>query len=206
MTLYLKNVTEFDNFFNKNYHKLLREATSITKHYDYSADIVNDTYLKVRQRIWLSGFTGSHHAYCWMSIQNEWKVLCNRNKIRHFVELDVEDNGEANSNGNGNHYGKMKHNDRDHAEQVLLQQQEWNDQQEEYYQKIEFIVRILFNYIESNYNERDATLFKFYFIEGTTYKDLSRITGYSQAYISNTIKPIKKSLKHNFQQFLKQRL
>lgn len=196
-TIYKHLVQDFDRFFASKYEKLLNEAISITQHYDYSPDMVNDAYLKVRQRIWLSGYTGTNfHGFVWQSISNEWKVLCNRKKIRQFVDIDLDDNNE-----HGYH-----HADRMKAEQQLLQEQQWNDDQEQYYEKIEFIVRILFNFIESNYNERDATLFKFYFIEGTTYKDLSKMTGYSQAYISNTIKPMKKSLKNNFQTFLKEKL
>lgn len=192
-TIYLNLVKDFDRFFETKYEKLLNEAVSITQHYDYSADMVNDAYLKVRQRIWLSGFTGNNfHGFLWQSISNEWKVLCNRKKIRHFVDIDSSDNEDG-----------YYHSDRIKAENVLLLEDEWNKQQEEYYQKIEFIVRILFNYIETHYNEKEAYLFKTYFLLGETYKELSIRTGYSQSYISNTIKPIKKKLKHNFIDYLR---
>lgn len=188
-TIYKHLVQDFDRFFVKKYEKLLNEAVSITQHYEYSNDMVNDAYLKVRQRIWLSGYTGTNfHGFVWQSISNEWKVLCNRKKIRHFIDIDDHDN----------HF-----NDIEHAEQYLLTEEEWNQKQEEYYQKIEYIVRILFNYIETKYNEKEAYLFKTYFLLGETYKQLSVRTKYSQAYISNTIKPIKKDLKNNFTQFLK---
>lgn len=189
MSKYKDKVKEFDQFFIDNYSKLLMNANSITSHYDYSSDIVNDVYLKVRQRIELSGFTGTNYfGFCWMSIQNDWFVLCNRKKIRHFIDIDDHDN----------HF-----NDIERAEQYLLTEEEWNQKQEEYYQKIEFIVRILFNYIETNYNEKESYLFKTYFLLGETYKQLSVRTNYSQAYISNTIKPMKRDLRNNFTEFLK---
>lgn len=188
-TIHIHLVRGFDQFFANKYEKLLMEARSITQHNEYSADIVNDTYLKVRQRIWLSGYTGTnYHAFVWQSISNEWKVLCNRKKIRSFIDINDEDD----------HY-----RDIEHAENVLQDINRDNDHQEEYYQKIEFIVRMLFNYIETKYDSKATYLFKFYFIEGTTYAELAERTGYSQAYISQTIKPMKLELRNNFKQYLK---
>jgi RNA polymerase sigma factor (sigma-70 family) len=186
--MHIQLVQEFDRFFANKYDKLLYEAQSITSHSDISSDLVNDTYLKVRQRIWLSGFTGTnYHGFCWRSIQNEWKVLCNRKKIRTFIDIGDTDN----------HY-----HDINLAEQVLLDIEHDNNNQEEYYQKIEYIVRMLFNYIETRYDSRASFIFKFYFVEGITYEELSNRINYSQAYISNTIKPMKKDLKNNFRAYL----
>lgn len=188
---YIDQVRDFDQFFTNKYNQLLNEAQSITKHYDYSSDIVNDTYLKVRRRIWLSGYTGTNfHSFCWRSIQNEWFVLTNRRKIRTFIDIDHED-----------HYGE-----RMEAEEQLLVEHEWNVMQEMYYQRIERIVMILFNFIETHYSERDSYLFKTYFLCGDTYKELSRRTGYSQTTISNVIKPMKKVLKTEFETFLKSKI
>ena len=185
-------VHDFDQFFVNKYEKLLNEAVSITQHYDYSQDMVNDAYLKVRQRIWVSGFTGTNfHGFVWQSLSNEWKVLCNRRKIRHFVDIDDQENNYL---------------DIEKAEQYLLTEEEWNKVQEQYYQRIERIVMILFNYIETNYPERDAYLFKTYFLLGETYKELSIRTGYCQSTISNTIKPIKKKLKVEFENYLIEKL
>jgi RNA polymerase sigma factor (sigma-70 family) len=190
-TIFINLVHAFDKFFASKYDKLLLEARSITQHYDYSEDIVNDTYLKVRTRIWLSGYTGTNfHSFCWTSISNEWKVLCNRRKIRQFIDIHDEEN----------HY-----RDIEHAEMVLQQINNDNDNQEQYYQTIEFIVRTLFNYIETKYDDRSSSLFKFYFLEGITYAELSKRTGYSQTYISQTIKPMKLAVKNNFIEYLQQK-
>jgi RNA polymerase sigma factor (sigma-70 family) len=197
-TMHIQHVQDFDRFFVQKYNQLTKEALSITQHYDYSQDILHDCYAKVRQRIYSSGFTGqNYHGFLWMAVQNEWKVLCNRKKIRTFVDIDHVHDDEQ----HGYH-----HSDRMKAEQQLLVVEQWNNEVEQYYQQIERIVMILFNFIETNYPERDATLFKMYFIDGTTYKDLSKMSGYSQAYISNTIKPMKKSLKYNFEEYLRKRL
>jgi RNA polymerase sigma factor (sigma-70 family) len=188
-TIHKELVIKFDNFYTKKYNQLLSEARSITQHNEYSDDIVNDTYLKVRNRIWLSGYTGNNfHSFCWRSIQNEWFVQCNRKKIRHFIDIDDRD----------------KYNDDiNKAEIILLNEEEWNQRQEEYYRSIENIVMILFKFIEINYSERDAYLFKTYFLLGETYSELSERTGYSKALISKVIKPQKKAIKINFERYLK---
>ncbi len=204
-TIYKHLVQDFDKFFTTKYNQLLVESNSITQHYDYSQDILHDCYAKVRNRIWLSGFTGTnYHGFLWMSIQNEWRVLCNRKKIRTFSELDIEDNSEP--HGISNPAAAHRQSIRDQAENRLLMEDQWDQEQEQYYQRIERIVMVLFNFIETNYPERDATLFKFYFIEGTTYRDLSTMTGYSQSYISNTIKPMKRKLYEEFERYLKSHL
>jgi DNA-directed RNA polymerase specialized sigma24 family protein len=191
-TLYMDLVKSFDSFFADKYSKLLNEAVSITQHYDYSADMVNDAYLKVRQRIWNSGYTGNnYHGFVWQSISNEWKVLCNRKKIRTFIDIHDEEN----------HFDDVQK-----AEEVLLENKQLDDLREEQYQKIEFIVRMLFRFIETNYGEKQSYLFKTYFLCGDTYEQLSKRTGVNIAIISKTIKPMKKDLKYNFETYLKNNL
>lgn len=201
-------VKDFDKFMTMNYNKLLCDAEKLTQHYDYSADIVNDTYLKMRRRIEVSGFTGTTYGYLWVSIFNEWKVLNNRKKIRQFVELPLYDDSDANANGN-TVTGRRTYSDRERAEQVLLAQDAQDKLDEEYYLDIEFIVRNLFAWVESNYDAKQAYLFKAYFLgsnDGMNYKELSKVTGYSQSLISNTIKPMKKRLREEFSDYLKSRL
>jgi len=200
------NVKEFDEFIKNNYRKLLNDALSITQHYDYSTDIVNDTYIKIRNRIELSGFTGNVYGYFWMSVSNEWRVLCNRKKIRKFVELDIEQDSEANSHGNNNHTSKIKYNDREHAEQVLLQNEEWDKIEEEYFNRIMWICNLLYNWIEVNYDDREAYLFKTYFKHGDTYEELSIRTGIDKPTISRIIKPIKRRLREEFQDYINKQI
>ncbi len=188
-TMYLNIVKLYDKFFNDNYNKLLNDATSITQHYDYSVDMVHDNYLKVRNKIWKNGFNGdNYYGYLWLSIKNDWRVLKNREKIRKFIDID----------DTTNHF-----DDIEKAEQYLLVEDNWNKQQEEYYQSVEYVVMELFKFVETRYDEKQSYIFKCYFLLCLTYKELSNQTGYSQSYISNTIKPLKKDIKHNFEQYLK---
>ncbi len=182
-------IKSFDSFYINNYNKLVFEARSITQHYDYHEDIVQDCYIKMRNRIGLSGFTSiNFHGYLWLSIMNEWKVLCNRNKIRSFhsisdAELDVHTIN--------------------HAEEKLQESNNFHDNQQQYYEQIEYIVMMLFKYVQIRYDDKQSYLFISYFLLNDTYRTLSERTGYSISYISSVIMPIKKDLKANFKTFLK---
>lgn len=192
VTLWIDQVRHFDNYFSKNYGKIRNEAVSITQHYQYADDLVNDVYLKVKRRIWLSGFTGTNvHGYIWQSILNEWRLICNKDKVRQFVSIE-------NENSEDEH-----HEYRPEVEKKLQEQNEWNEQQEDYYQSVEFVVNILFNYVETRYDQKAATLFKMYFLVGDTYLELCNITGYSLGYVSKTLKPIKQDVRDNFSKYLK---
>jgi RNA polymerase sigma factor (sigma-70 family) len=180
-------VKEFDKFFKENYKKILNDARSITKNDLYYEDIVNENYLKIRERILRNGFNGNFYAYVWISIKNDFSTIKKTQGKRVMKDIDDYDNNSS---------------DIEKAEQILLQQQYWNDENETYYQNIEFIVMKLFDFIETRYNEKQCYLFKTYFLLSTNYKELSEITKYSQTYISNTIKPMKKDVKNNFINYL----
>jgi DNA-directed RNA polymerase specialized sigma24 family protein len=200
-TIYLQLVKDFDNFFTEAYNKLRNEAVSITGHYDYSDDIVNDTYLKVRKRIWASGYTGSNfHGYCWLSIMNEWKVMKNREKIRPYI--DIYNHIDVTVDGVDKEYDYINRE----VEKKLLEIEEENQQKQQYYDSIHVMVMVLFKYIEGKYSDKECSLFKLYFINSYTYKTLSSMTEYSLGYISGCIKPMKKDIAINFPSYFRKNI
>lgn len=196
----LYDVKLFNEFFIDNYKNLVKDAQKITNHnpyYDMAEDFVHDNYIKILNRIALSGFTGSNfRGYFFMAMKNDFRVLKNREKVRHFVPIDTVDND------NGWEYGKTN---RSKAEQYLLEEEEWNKDQEQYHTIIESIVIHLFKYVQIKYNDKQTYLFITYFLEGDTYKQLSERTGVDISIISKTIKPMKLDIKNNFQTYINQK-
>jgi len=180
---------EFDNYFVDNYKKIKASATSLLKHRSDVEDVMHNVYLTIRDRIERKGYSGdTYGGYIYVSLQNEFKLAKNREKRHREIDISEE-----------------------HIEYVAdwclqdLQLSEQKDKDLQY--KNEFIIQILFEFIEGNFNEKEFYLFRVYYLSENkmTYEKLAKQTGYQFSSLAQIIKNMKKRIRNEFQPYLHKR-
>lgn len=164
----------FDGYISTNYYSLSSKAKSICNGYDYYEDILNDVILKCRDKIIQSATTVNNYYYfLTKSIHNAFIDIKRKEKTRPQSEL------------NNN----------------LTTDEEFS--KEEYLSEVDKKNQYLFEYLERYYNQKMITLFRTYYTDQVTYKELMTSTGNSFKYVKETIGTIKKDLRTNFTDFVK---
>jgi hypothetical protein len=194
-------VTKYDQWFKENY-LLLKGKVNYVFQGDLEEDdqchVLHDVYYKMKNRIILSGFTGlasgysgSFMSYAFRSIRYSMMERYNKNKrVKHFFydignpELQKEINDfydDAEYFNNGYHV-------------------------ENYHLQLEILTRLLFQFIEERYSEKESSLFKQYYLSGSnTYPKLCKTTGYKFGSIKTIISTMKKDVKTNFIRYVRSR-
>lgn len=183
---------EFNNFFIKNYKYLLGFTRSIDVHNDYES-LLHDCYIKCHKRIDLSGYSGNTYLnFVRVTIINTYKTKYRDRK--DFVAIDTcGEDGYLHSDNRVQSWN-------DKAEQRLLDEYEYDLLQKEYDAEMSFYNTMVYEYVNKYFSPKENMIFKTYYVlkhKHLNYKQLSEVTNLSQSSVSNTIKNIKKSLKHN---------
>lgn len=183
-----EKVKELDEYVQNNYNEIMTSAKTICKSYvnDNVSDIINDTYLKLRNKIERDGFKGDNYGgYFWISLKNQFGMNLRKEKTNKTVFI------------NDIHY-----NDVDYqlvVDKILLELDQNDRSSQEYDRDLMEISEKLFKFVDREFSEKESYLFRnYYLIPKSTYKKLSERTGYSLTDCSLIIKSIKKSIRKNF--------
>ena len=170
---------EFNDFFVKEYKYLLGFTRSIDTRNDYES-LLHDCYLKIANRIKLSGYSGSTYLnYMRCTIMNKYKTFYRDRKFT--IEFDNPDYISE-------------------VETVLLEENEYQDIRQEHDSDMGFLNSMAFEYVDKYFDEKQYMIFKTYFVlkhKHLNYKQLAVATNLSQTSVSKTIKHIKKELRFN---------
>lgn len=184
MTGFTADVQRYDNWISCNYNGLLRYC----KKYRIEEDYINDVYLNVRNRILLSGYSGTQYTtFIKRSIHN---LRINEAKKR-----------------NGKHYIEFGNEDYENTIETQLQlEDEIEKDTQQYREDVLFFSRMMFRYInEKQYDDKWQFIFRCYFLmEGRmTYQKLTAMTGYHKNLCTRVITTIKNDIRQNFLIWLK---
>jgi len=180
----ITKIEEFNNFFVNEYKYLLGFSKSIDPRNDYES-LLHNCYLKIYQRIALSGYSGSTYLnFMRCTIMNTFKT--NYRDKKHTI--DAEDLHVVNE-----------------VEDYLRDQEDYLDQQKENDEKNQIINTYVYEYVQKYYSPQENMVFKTYFVlkhKHLNYKQLSQATGLSMNAVSIIIKKIKKDLKANLKNYM----
>lgn len=176
----MKDVDEFDKFFEKNYSKLkhLCESKGI------ELDILNDSYLKLREFVNQNGFNEENYLwYCYRTIVNQNTNYKKSLFYNHLVYIERESPFWENI-----------------AEDMS------EDANEE---RRQFIAYHLFKYLstEIKCSNFEIYLFKIYYLSKgkMTYSRIRNNYGVSKSTTSRILRKIKKELKEGFPKYLEEK-
>lgn len=183
-------VKAFDNFIFTYYQALRKDAKTICKAEDDFEDILHNNLIKIRQRIIDNGFTPnkyqsltqSFHSYIYQGVKNDylWKKIKEQRKGSQKRLLESID--------------EIFEND------ILLQ----SDNDQDYHDKNDYMVKKIFEYIEIKYSQKNTILFKTYFLtEKNTYSKLVNSTGLKKNTIQKIISEIKMDIRKNLPNYIR---
>ncbi len=177
-------VKEFDNFFVTNYTYLLGFTKSIDVRNDYE-NLLHDVYIKLRNRITLSGYSGTTYLnFTRVTIMNTYKTLY-RDKKRTIE------------------YGSNDHSDE--IENQLQQEYDYQEQHNTNDMRMSYINTSIYEYVDRYFTPKENAIFKTYYClkhKRLNYKQLSKATGYSITSVSNTINRMKKNIRENLKTYI----
>ena len=180
-------VKQFDLFFAENYDLMHQKVNYLFRKQLTSEEIaetVHDLYLRVKQRIQASGYTGSNFmGYCFLSLRNVMRQYENEKKVESKKPKDLDFDDLNYQNFIESH----------------IQEQEHDTQP--FHNRNEFLVRCLFRYLDQHYSPQHANLYRMYYLslEGRrSYNKLSASTGLSRYTVKNIISKIKVDVQKNF--------
>lgn len=180
-----QHIKKLDETFQNNYDTILKSANTLCKsdYNDNVGDIINDAYLKIRNKIQTNGFKGNNYmGYIWMTIRNEFLQQKRSESKRQFYSIEPN-----------NVVLEIM------VDQILNDKNEELEESRQYHIELMDITKNLFEYIEVIFDEKQVYLFKnYYLIPNSTYKKLSKRTGYTITDCSLTIKEMKKKIKADF--------
>ncbi len=182
-------VQQFDKFFIEHQEQLKADALRMNSR-DYE-DMVMDSYIKIRNRIQLSGFTITKYSTLNKSLYSFfWRSLYNSNKTKKRLDKRKDQMLDASD---------------DVVEYLMdevLQEQEHDKQA--YYDRLDVMVRYLFKFVQIRYSDKHNFLFKSYYLNPDTrsYDKLTASTGYKRKYIVDVIQTIKQDIRTNFIDFI----
>lgn len=177
-------LTEFNEFFIKNYKYLLGFAKSINTKNDYES-LLHNCYLKAYQRILLSGYSGCTYLnFIRVIIMNQYKTTYRDNKRGDNKNtIDISNNNYS-----------------EEVEENLLNEYDYEEQSKAYDQQMSYINTMAFDYVNKYFNAKENMVFKTYYVlkhKHLNYKQLALVTNMSITSVSNIIKKIKKELIEN---------
>jgi hypothetical protein len=172
-------VQEFDDFFVQNYSYLLGFAKSIDVRNDYES-LLHDCYLKLRLRIYLSGYSGTTYLnFTRVTIMNTYKT--NYRDAKYTVDYTNE-------------------NFVNEVENCLQEEETYRQQKCQHDYEMVFLNTMAYEYVNKYFTPKENAIFRTYYLlkhKKINYRQLAIMTKYSQQSVSNCIKRIKKSLKAN---------
>ena len=186
-------VRELDEYVQQNYNIIKRSANTICQSYTNGDvdDIINDTYLKLRAKILRDSFDGTNYGgYFFVSLRNTYGMTLRKKQRDKTVYI------------NDIHFDNV---DYTHVvEKVLIEQEEMIRSSQQYDNDLMDITKDLFEYVELIFDERDAYLFKNYYLTPkSTYRKLSERTDFSISECSTSIKMMKKRIRSGFIEWYK---
>lgn len=159
----------------ENYDRIKGLYLSQYPHPD-GQDILNDAILKVADYILRKGIKKDSDfiAYLFLTYRNLIYNLNQKNKRINFINIE------------------------DLPQCVLIEDEEENSERINTRVKDERLADDIFVYVERNYTPLESGLFKFYHKTKLTYKDISKLTGYSFSYIWKKNKIILDDIKNHY--------
>ena len=178
-------ITIFNNWFADNYNVLQKYC----KRYKIEEDYLNDVYINVRDRIVRSGYTQTYFkTYVVRSIRN--LRINEMKKLNGRYEIDYHDEDYTNT-----------------IENKLQEQDETERDTQQYRDDVMYLSKKLFEYLmqEGRYSEEWNFVFRSYYLMAgrMTYAKLNVMTGIDATKCCRIIKTIKKDIRLNFLQWLK---
>ena len=178
------DVQRFNTWFGNNYCILQRYC----KRYRIEEDTLNDVYINVHDRITRSGYTESYWmTYVKRSIRNLRINEGKRNNGKHFIDYHNEDYSNT-------------------VEATLQEIDETERDTLQYREDVMYFSKMMFKFIETRmYSSEWQFVFRcYYLMEGRmTYAKLTTMTGYNKNLCTKVIQTIKKDIRDNFLQWLK---
>ena len=191
----ITGLTQNLNFiFQNNYNQLVgigKKIQNDVRGYDsviYQNDIkdaIHNSYLKIQNVIENGNLkhTTNLTGYTVMCLKNEIIDLHKKERKRTFENINDCQNI---------------------VEKSLQNQEESLQSTQEYLDEIRYLSKEIFQYLDKRYDDKTIHLFRIYFLTPKmTYRKCASLTGYSIAYISEAIKKIKKDLKENLQNYIR---
>jgi hypothetical protein len=181
--MYEDDLLRFNTWYQSTYPKLL----NYSQRNRIPQDVVNDSYLKVIEKIDKTGFVGdTFMTYCKMSITNMHINNLKKNKYHHVDVSDI------------NFLKTIEHK--------LLEDHEDMLDSVQYQEDLLYFSKNLFKYIETrDYSDEWKFIFRSYFLsEGRfTYRKLTMVTGYNKNLCTKVITTMKRDIKDNLTNWIK---
>lgn len=180
-----QEIRQFDTWISSHYECL----QSYCNKYHIPEDILNNAYIKMKDRIVRSGYTSTQYmTYVKTTIGNLQKNEQKKWNNKFFV--DVEDEDFENT-----------------IEDKLLNDDEDEKATQQYREDVMYFSMMLFKYImyEKKYDDEWQFVFRSYYLmpQRFTYKKLTAATGYNKNHCTKIIQTMKSDIKENFINWLK---
>ncbi len=185
-TGYTQDAKRFDEWVAVNYCSIQKYCNK----YRIPEDLINDTYLNIKSRILLSGFTNNYFkTYYIRALKNLEINNAKKNKNKHFIDSDNPDFKNL-------------------IEEKLCFEDEMNTDTLQYREDVLYLSKKIFEYIMyyKKYDDQHLFVFRAYFLNSgrMTYEKLKKATGINKNNCTRIIQTIKKDIKNNFTQWLKE--
>lgn len=185
MTGFTLQAQEFDDWISCNFNELLKYG----KRYKIENDLIIETYLNVKNRILISGYTGNQYmTFFKRSLRN--LHINEKKKLNGRYEIDFTNEDFTVTIEN------------------KLQEQDDTDRDTQLYREdVMYLSKKLFEYLmtEGRYNEEWNFVFRSYYLMAgrMTYAKLNVMTGIDKVKCCRIIKTIKKDIRTGFLSWLK---
>jgi len=174
---------DLDNYYKKNINVL----NQFCEKYNLQEDYISDTYIKLKKTLTNSGLT--EQDYFRIIRRSVWNRFIDdtRNKYNRVMVNLVDDDTHRNQ-----------------IEKSLRDRDEWDADGKLYAWEMEYLSRMLFQYIEStgNYSDIEVFIFKTYAINGYTYTEIHDKFGISVDVGKKIMQKFRKDLRQNFIKFV----
>jgi len=178
------DIKRFNKWFGSNYWLLQKYC----KRYRIEEDILNTVYINIHDRIERSGYTESYFmTYVKRSIHNLRINEGKKNNGKYWIDYDNADYSTT-------------------VEAKLQEIKETDIDTQQYREDIIYFSKKMFKFInERKYSSEWQFVFRcYYLMQGRmTYAKLTAMTGYNKNLCTKVIQTIKKDIRENFLQWLK---
>ena len=173
-----------DQYYCSNYNKLLQYCNK----YHIEEDEINNTYLKLKRVVSKTGMTESDYfkyirKAFWNQIRDDHKA-----RKRKGYTVPIEDNINL-------------------AEEVLHEVLEWETEEQQYREELQYFSKMLFKYIDTRgiFTDIDVFILKSYVFCDITYRELEQKIGISEDVCKKTMRKFRADIRLNFIKWLNDR-